>query len=144
MLYSKYVDRNGKIVDFDIAKICDAISKAYEATCNINKKIKAVKNEVHNIPYEEYNVEVLLEYESIIRDLKKRKKAIRRYRCYLVNKVNTYNAIFRKAWLARNHKAGRSNTSSVSDMMLMTVPTPPTAEAAICRLKQRGMACGMA
>ncbi len=143
-MFSKYVDRKGNLVDSDIAKICDAICKAYEATRNINQKIKAVKNEVHNIPYEEDYVEILLEYENIIRDLKKRKKAIWRYRCYLVNKVNKLSAIFRKAWLARNHKAGRSNTSSVSDMMLMTIPTPPTAEAAICRLKQRGMACGMA
>ena len=48
----------------------------------------------------------------------------------------------REMQLARNMGAGRSNTSAVSDKMLLTIPTPPTAEAAIRSLGQRGMACG--
>ena len=32
--------------------------------------------------------------------------------------------------------------SAVSDKMLLTIPTPPTAEAVIRSLGQRGMTCG--
>ena len=47
-------------------------------------------------------------------------------------------------WMNRNRGVNRSNTSNVSDKMLMTMPVPPTAEAANRSLWQRGILSGAA
>ena len=123
------VKRDGRIVDFDISMIAAAIQKAYEAVHTIDEEIDA-------LDYRDLSPE---EYEEIKRNLKERRREAK-YNCKgLVQKLN---AVLRQVWLARNTGAGRSSTSAVSDKMLLTIPTPPTAEAANRSLWQRGMADG--
>ena len=75
----------------------------------------------------------------IAAELEARKQRIIKFRIYLERQIVV---IFRAVWRRRNAFAGRGGTSAVSDKMLLTVPTPPTAEAAIRSLWQRGMADG--
>lgn len=123
------VKRDGCIVAFDIAKISAAITKAFEATMEIDHEIDAL--DFMGLSEEEYE-QARVELEERRREAKRNCKGL----------VQKLNAVLRQVWLARNMGAGRSNTSAVSDIMLLTIPTPPTAEAAICSLGQRGMACG--
>jgi len=76
--------------------------------------------------------------ERIATELEARKQRIIKFRIYLERQIVV---IFRAVWRRRNAFAGRGGTSAVSDKMLLTVPTPPTAEAANCSLWQRGMTC---
>lgn len=123
------VKRDGHIVDFDISKISAAIQKAFEA-------VHAIDREIDALDYRDLSPE---EYEEIKQSLKERRRELK---SYCKREVQKLNARLRNAWIARNRGAGRSNTSVVSDKMLLTIPTPPTAEAANRSLWQRGMADG--
>ncbi len=123
------VKRDGRIVDFDISKISAAIQKAFEA-------VHAIDREIDALDYLDLSPE---EYEEIKQSLKERRRELK---SYCKREVQKLNARLRNAWIARNRGAGRSNTSAVSDKMLLTIPTPPTAEAANRSLWQRGMADG--
>ena len=76
--------------------------------------------------------------ERIAAELEARKQRIIKFRIYLERQIVV---IFRAVWRRRTAFAGRGSTSAVSDKMLLTVPTPPTAETANCSLWQRGMTC---
>lgn len=123
------IKRNDRIVSFDISKIAIAIEKAYEAVHDIDDEIDAISRSVLDE----------MEKEIRISNLEERRKAAKR-ECKSL--VQSLNSILRFAWLKRNAGAGRSDTSAVSDKMLLTIPTPPTAEAAIRSLWQRGMLNG--
>ena len=116
------IKRDGRIVSFDISKIAIAIEKAFEAVHEIDAISRSVLDE--------------MEKEIRISNLEERRKAAKR-ECKSL--VQSLNRILRFAWLKCNAGAGRSDTSAVSDKMLLTIPTPPTAEAAIRSLWQRGM-----
>ena len=123
------IKRDGRIVSFDISKIAAAIEKAFEAVHDIDDEIDAISRSALDE----------MEKELRICDLEERRKAAKR-ECKSL--VQSLNSILRFAWLKRNAGAGRSDTSAVSDKMLLTIPTPPTAEAAIRSLWQRGMLNG--
>ena len=123
------VKRDGCIVSFDLSKISAAIMKAFEATMEIDHEIDAL--DFMGLSEDEY--------EQARVELEERRREAKRYCKGLVQKLN---AVLRQVWLARNTGAGRSSTSAVSDKMLLTIPTPPTAEAAIRSLWQSGMADG--
>lgn len=123
------IKRDDRIVSFDISKIAIAIEKAFEAVHDIDDEIDAISRSVLDE----------MEKEIRINNLEERRKAAKR-ECKSL--VQSLNSILRFAWLKRNVGAGRSNTSAVSDKMLLTIPTPPTAEAAIRSLWQRGMLNG--
>ena len=123
------VKRDGCIVSFDISKITAAIMKAFKATMEIDNEIDAL--DFMGLSEEEY--------EQARVELEERRREANRNCKGLVQKLN---AVLRQVWLARNMGAGRSNTFAVSDKMLLTIPTPPTAETAIRSLGQRGKACG--
>ena len=123
------IKRDGRIVSFDISKIAIAIEKAFEAVHDIDDEIDAISRSVLDE----------MEKEIRISNLEERRKAAKRECKSLVQRLNS---ILRFAWLKRNSGAGRSDTSAVSDKMLLTIPTPPTAEAAIRSLWQRGMLNG--
>ncbi len=123
------IKRDGRIVSFDISKIAIAIEKAFEAVHDIDDEIDAISRSVLDE----------MEKEIRISNLEERRKAAKR-ECKSL--VQSLNSILRFAWLKRNAGAGRSDTSAVSDKMLLTIPTPPTAEAAIRSLWQRGMLNG--
>ena len=125
------IKRDGVVINFDIAKIAAAIAKAFEAERKIDQEIDAL--DMWAMTPEEY--------EQYRTELEERKREISRYRKTLVLDLN---GLILTLWRKRNAGAGRSNTSAVSDKMLLTIPTPPTAEAANRSLWQRGMACGMA
>ena len=125
------IKRDGQVIEFDIRKIAAAIQKAFEAEREIDHEIDAL----------DFLALTPEEYEQYRTELQERKREISRYRKSLVLDMN---GLIVGLWLKRNAGAGRSNTSAVSDKMLLTVPTPPTAEAANRSLWQRGMACGMA
>ena len=120
------IKRDDRIVSFDISKIAIAIEKAFEAVHDIDDEIDAISRSVLDE----------MEKEIRISNLEERRKAAKR-ECKSI--VQSLNSILRFAWLKRNAGAGRSDTSAVSDKMLLTIPTPPTAEAAIRSLWQRGM-----
>ena len=123
------VKRDGCIVSFDLSKISAATTKAVEAVMEID-------HEIDTLDFMGLSEE---EYEQARVELEERRREAKRYCKGLVQKLN---AVLRQVWLARNTGAGRSSTSAVSDKMLLTIPTPPTAEAAIRSLWQRGMADG--
>ena len=123
------IKRDGRIVSFDISKIAIAIEKAFEAVHDIDDEIDAISRSALDE----------MEKEIRISNLEERRKAAKR-ECKSL--VQSLNSILRFAWLKRNAGAGRSDTSAVSDKMLLTIPTPPTAEAAIRSLWQRGMLNG--
>ena len=123
------IKHDGRIVMCDISKIAIAIEKAFEAVHDIDDEIDAISRSVLDE----------MEKEIRISNLEERRKAAKR-ECKSL--VQSLNSILRFAWLKRNAGAGRSDTSAVSDKMLLTIPTPPTAEAAIRSLWQRGMLNG--
>ena len=123
------VKRDGCVVSFDLSKISAAISKAVEACMEIDHAIDAL--DFMGLSEEEYE-QACVELEERRREAKRNCKGL----------VQKLNAVLRQVWLARNTGAGHSSTSAVSDKMLLTIPTPPTAEAAIRSLWQRGMADG--
>ena len=123
------VKRDGCIVSFDLSKISAATTKAVEAVMEIDHEIDAL--DFMGLSEEEYE-QARVELEERRREAKRNCKGL----------VQKLNAVLRQVWLARNTGAGRSSTSAVSDKMLLTIPTPPTAEAAIRSLWQRGMLNG--
>ena len=123
------VKRDGCVVSFDLSKISEAISKAVEVCMEIDHEIDAL--DFMGLSEEEYG-QACVELEERRREAKRNCKSL----------VQKLNAVLRQVWLARNTGAGRSSTSAVSDKMLLTIPTPPTAEAANRSLWQRGMADG--
>ena len=53
-------------------------------------------------------------------------------------KTERVSEMIRAAWKNRDSNVGRSNTGSVTDPMLLSLPTPPTSVAAISSLKSGG------
>lgn len=54
-------------------------------------------------------------------------------------KTERVSALIRVAWKYRNNDVGRSCTGAISDPMALTIPTPPTALAALCSLERGGV-----
>lgn len=129
-----------KTLYFDIAKIADAIRKTYEATRDLDQEIEELKERIYVFLGNFDSERLLAEFEGELRRLQETQRKMSLYSKALLIKLNR---LIRLQWLERNSGAGRGNTSSVSDKMLLTIPTPPTAVAAVCSLLQRGMACEM-
>lgn len=78
------------------------------------------------------NIEELYhEYERLLQ----RRKELRELRKLKIKRVSE---MIRAAWLNRNTNVGRSNTGSVTDSMLLSLPTPPTSTAIFSSLESRG------
>ena len=60
----------------------------------------------------------------------------------IIHLIHIQNILMFSLWDGRNNGVGRSKTSAVSDMMLLSIPTPPTAMTASSSLRQRGISCG--
>ena len=98
-----------------------------------------------DLPEDEY---LLGLHRSVLRDsyqkllfererLQKFREELRRIRRLKTQQVST---MIRSAWLNRNSAVGRSNTGAVTDPMLLSMPTPPTSEAAFSCLRCGGVA----
>lgn len=123
------VKRDGRVVEFSIEKISAAITKAFES-------LEETEREISVLDFLGLDPE---DYEQVHDELEERKRELKKHCKKLIISLNS---ILRMTWLKRNAGAGRSNTSAVSDKMLLTIPTPPTAMAANRSLRQRGMAYG--
>ena len=119
-----------------------AINIAAQALYNAHEQEREIDRETSFIAYQ-YMTGQIDEYcyEETMRSLDDQKRSLQ-YFCKSTEK--DINAMICVVWSLRNTTAGRSNTSSVSDKMLLTIPTPPTAEAADCSLWQRGIMNGKA
>ena len=155
----RIIKRNGASCAFDVYKIVDAVSKACirRETKKVEKKIHEVElfsgvggfNELLDIEeieifaqildrildanYQERvqeNIDLQLELERL-ENQRKQLQFLRRL------KTAQVSLMIRTAWMNRNHTAGRSNTGAVTDPMLLSIPTPPTSEAA-----NRSLRCG--
>lgn len=67
--------------------------------------------------------------------LEKRRKELRELRKLKTARVS---ALLKAAWLNRNSSVGRSSTSAVTDLMLISLPVPPTSVTANCSLRYGG------
>ena len=119
------VKKKGNVVSFDIAKQVEAMKKCLlqDYRDDLKKYIKEKEEHLQK-----------LDYEALLLQLAQFK-----YMCRLKNRQISEKV--RALWMKRNDGAGRSNTSSVSDRMLLTIPTPPTAVAAISSLGCGGVLC---
>lgn len=147
------IKRNGESYIFDASKIVDAISKAYirQETKRVEKEIQAIDrfagiggcSEGHEIlhllmekilsrEYDEFEFNHRLQLER--ERLEKRREQLRALSRLKTARVSQ---MIRTAWMNRNYTAGRSNTGAVTDPMLLSIPTPPTSEAA-----NRSLSCG--
>ena len=156
----RIIKRNGESCFFDSSKIVDAISKAY-----IRQEMKKVEREIQETEllldfggnsvdfaliekidilaqildrilegdYQERfqeNIDLQLELERL-ENQREQLRALSRL------KTARGSQMIRTAWMNRNYTAGRSNTGAVTDPMLLSIPTPPTSEAA-----NRSLSCG--
>ena len=154
------IKRNGESCAFDVSKIVDAISKAciQRETKKVEKKIHEVElfsgvgwddedfdlneridilaeiiSRILDADYQERfqeNIDLQLELERL-ENQRKQLQFLRRL------KTAQVSLMIRTAWMNRNHTAGRSNTGAETDPMLLSIPTPPTSEAA-----NRSLRCG--
>ena len=152
--------RNGASCDFDVSKIVDAVSKA----C-IRRETKKVEKKIHEVELfsgvgwddEDFDlnerIDILAEIISRILDadyqerfqdnidlqLELERLENQREQLRILRRLKTarVSLMIRTAWMNRNHTAGRSNTGAVTDPMLLSIPTPPTSEAA-----NRSLRCG--
>ena len=156
----RIIKRNGASCDFDVSKIVDAVSKA----C-IRSETKKVEKKIHEVELfsgvgwddEDFDlnerIDILAEIISRILDadyqerfqdnidlqLELERLENQREQLRILRRLKTarVSLMIRTAWMNRNHTAGRSNTGAVTDPMLLSVPTPPTSEAA-----NRSLRCG--
>ncbi len=101
----------------------------------INKRIKKLMSLIEEGVDPERAKEIVRELFSLRETKRQIKRKIR-------PETERITAELRQLWMHRNESVSRGSTSAVSDMMLLTMPVPPTAEAAYCSLWQRGMASG--
>ena len=155
------IKRNGASCFFNTSKIVDAVSKAYirQETKKVEKEIYKVENvsgvvgfnglldikeeieifaqildRILDPDYQERvqeNIDLQLELERL-ENQREQLRFLRRLKTARVSQM------IRTAWMNRNHTAGRSNTGAVTDPMLLSIPTPPTSEAANCSLSCGG------
>ena len=113
----KVVKRDGETICFDLSKIVAAIETAFEAENALDQLIEEIQSRV-------IQGDTDAEYERTIADLEQKRNLIKSYR---KAQQGLYKRVLRIIWANRNKGAGRSNTGSVSDLMLQTMPTPPTS-----------------
>lgn len=85
--------------------------------------------------YFQYDLNIEELYHEYERLLQRRKEL-----CELRKlKIKRVSEMIRAAWLNRNSNVGRSNTGSVTDSMLLSLPTPPTSTAIFSSLEPGGV-----
>lgn len=126
----KIIKRCGTEVVFDINKIVAAVSKAAlrDSEDDINRRIDEIESVLGNannyvdIIYQNVCNCILEEYNELLTKKEYIKTQLRA-------KVQQISIMIKVSWLNRNQTAGRCNTNSVTDQMLMSIPTPPTSIA---------------
>ena len=162
-LSMRIIKRNGDSYPFDVTRLVDAVSKAVilRETRKVEKEYQSVKLLIDEIGedgngeqcehirqiVEDILNEELLELEKIFRvstdyyrlQLELERLENQRKQLQFLRRLKTarVSQMIRTAWMNRNYTAGRSNTGAVTDPMLLSIPTPPTSEAA-----NRSLRCG--
>lgn len=131
------VSRDGRVTEFEISKISKAISKAFIGMMAQEfhpEVLESLMDEMDDLPLLERTKEVIAK--------KKLRKMDSFIRLIWKAKAAGTSQQLRQLWMNRNKGVNRSNTTAVTDMMLMTMPVPPTAATANCSLWQRGILSG--
>lgn len=129
----RIVKRNGAVMAFDISKIKEAISKA-EITEMEQRIIFRIEKSMCAVGYAgDFEA-----FASAYLDLQNKKCRIRFLRRMKNERIRV---LLKLIWMRRNSGVGRSSTSNVSDQLLLTIPTHPTAETVKRSLWQRGITC---
>lgn len=123
--------------DAGLSKLSDAISKAF-----IDSMAREIHPDVLEMLMDEMEDLPMVERTKEIIAKKKLRKMYASIRLLWKAKVQEIGKKLRALWMNRNNHASRGSTSAVSDMMLLTIPTPPTAETANRSLWQRGIVSG--
>lgn len=132
------IKRDGMLVELiGLSKLSDAISKAF-----IDSMAREIHPDVLEMLMDEMEDLPMVERTKEIIAKKKLRKMYASIRLLWKAKVQEIGKKLRALWMNRNNHALRGSTSAVSDMMLLTIPTPPTAEAANRSLWQRGIVSG--
>ena len=117
--------------------LSDAISKAF-----IDSMAREIHPDVLEMLMDEMEDLPMLERMKEVIAKKKLRKMYAFIRMLRKAKIQEIGKKLRALWMNRNIHASRGSTSAVSDMMLLTMPTPPTAQAANRSLWQRGIISG--
>ena len=131
------VKRDGKVTEFEISEISKTISKAFIDV--MAREIYPDVLDLLNLSVEDWDD---LTHEEEIAIKKILRKKVEYIRLMWKAKAAEISQQLRQLWMNRNKGANRSNTAAVTDMMLMTMPVPPTAATANCSLWQRGILSG--
>lgn len=141
----KIVNRNGIETIFDIDKIVEAVSKAIirDAEERVDEDIALLELFYGAGEIEESNVYYGV-CNYILREYRKLKAIKQCLRALHKAKTERISAIIRVFWMNRNKSAGRSSTDTVTDQMLLSMPTPPTSVAAMCSYRSGGAVVALA
>lgn len=129
-LVYKMIREEDNTLFFAIGHIVEAISKTY---------IDSLERGIHPEALDEMDDEPMTKRAKEVIAKKKLRKMCVLIRWLWRAKAKEISEKLRILWMNRNNSVSRGNTSAVSDMMLLIMPIPPTAETANCSLLQRGI-----
>lgn len=132
----KVVKRGGRCVDFDIRFLSQAIAKIAEA----ERAAAEEAAQISDLLLEAAEAELYEQDEKLLYEVRQRQCKLRNEHKTCVMRLN---ALLHRTWLQRNTYTGRSRCAAVSDKLLLTIPTPPTAVAADCSLQRGGVMCAI-
>jgi len=133
--------RSERVLTFDCSRIIEALTKAAqnEISKSINDRIAQLLGFVEEIPMTSQ------EYERIQKELEALERQRRNYRILRKFRYAMIHATLHRLWLDRVQGASRSLARLTFDPMSITMPIPPTSEAANSSLGRgrtiNGFAC---
>lgn len=134
------IKRDGTVKELaGLSIISEAISKAF-----IDGMAREFHPDILEMLMDEMDDQPMTKRQKEVIAKKKLRKMCAPIRWLWRAKAEEISEKLRVLWMNRNKSVLRGNTSAVSDIMLLTMPTPPTAEAANRSLWQRGIILGAA
>jgi len=133
--------RSERVLTFDCSRIIEALTKAAqnEISKSINDRIAQLLGFVEAIPMTSQ------EYERIQKELEALERQRRNYRILRKFRYAMIHATLHRLWLDRVQGASRSLAKLTFDPMSITMPIPPTNQAANSSLGRgrtiNGFAC---
>ena len=133
--------RSERVLTFDCSRIIEALTKVAqnEISKSINDRIAQLLGFVEEIPMTSQ------EYERIQKELEALERQRRNYRILRKFRYAMIHATLHRLWLDRVQGASRSLARLTFDPMSITMPIPPTSEAANSSLGRgriiNGFAC---
>lgn len=132
------IKRDGTVKELaGLSIISEAISKAF-----IDGMARELHPDILEMLMDEMDDQPMTKRQKEIIAKKKLRKMCAPIRWLWRTKAEGISEKLRILWMNRNKSVLRGNASAVSDMMLLTMPTPPTAQTASRSLWQRGNIVG--